>query len=133
MIEKKESNLHDTRVLIVGIIVCLFFLFNAISGFGRRDMGFGFVLLLANIFANSSLSFLFKKSIFLKSFFATSFILHSIVLIDVIFSDSSPLINRIVVFLVLESIVFGLFFFFFKKINRKIKNSQKAIHNNFHK
>jgi hypothetical protein len=133
MIEKKENNLHDTRVLIVSIIICLFFLFNALNGFGSRDMGFGFALLLANIFANASLSFLFKKSIFFKSFFATSFILHSIVLFLVIFSDSAPLINRIVVFLVLESIVFGLFFFFFKKINRKIKNNQKAIHNNLHK
>ncbi len=130
MIEKKESNSREIRILIVNIIVSLFILFQALNGFGRRDMGFGFTLLLANIFINFSLSFLFKESVFLKCFLIVSFILHSSVLILVIFSDSSPLINRIIVFIILEIIVSVLFLIFFKILNRKMKNRQNTIQNN---
>ncbi len=130
MIEKKESNSREIRILIVNIIVSLFILFQALNGFGRRDMGFGFTLLLANIFINFSLSFLFKESVFLKYFLIVSFMLHSSVLILVIFSDSSPLINRIIVFIILEIIVSVLFLIFFKILNRKMKNRQNTIQNN---
>ncbi len=130
MIEKKESNSREIRILIVNIIVSLFILFQALNGFGRRDMGFGFTLLLANIFINFSLSFLFKESVFLKCFLIVSFMLHSSVLILVIFSDSSPLINRIIVFIILEIIVSVLFLIFFKILNRKMKNRQNTIQNN---
>jgi len=118
--QKKDDTSREVGILIIGIIANLFILLQSINGFGRRDNGFGFMLLLASIFFSISFSYLFKKIIFFKSFLIFSYVLHSTVIALIVFSDSSPIINRIIVFCVLQTIISVLFWVFYKKKKKEL-------------
>lgn len=119
MKKKKEDYSFDIGVLLLNLILTFFILIQALGGLSRRNYGFGLILLLASMFFNIALSFLFKNKWFLRSFLLFSFLIHSFILSISIFSDGSSLINRVTIFLVITSIVASIYWFLYKFIYKK--------------
>jgi len=123
MKEKKQNHSVDIGVLLLNIILSFFILMLAIGGLGARDNGFGLLLLLANISFNIAFSFLFKNRWFLRGFLLFSLLIHMFIMTVFVFSDGSPLINRVIVFLIIAAIITSIYAFFYRKMYKRLKNN----------